>query len=72
MSDTQQFSWMHYLPISDSVICLSFASADLKGLLHLDTRSESSFLSDDLEVGKMLCAKPRVSASMRPYYVTNM
>ena len=41
-----QFSWLHYLPISDSVICHMCATTNLKGLLHLDTRSESSFLSD--------------------------
>ena len=41
-----QFSWLHYLPSSDSIICHTCATANLKGLLHLDTRSESSFLSD--------------------------
>ena len=37
---------LHYLPISDSVICHTCATENLKGLLHLDTRSENSFLSD--------------------------
>ena len=41
-----QLSCLHYLPISDSVICHMCAIANLKGLLHFDTRSESSFLSD--------------------------
>ena len=34
------------LPISDSVICHTYATVNLKGLLHFDTRSKSSFLSD--------------------------
>ena len=41
-----QFVWLHYLPNSDSIICHTCATTNLKGLLHLDTRSESSFLSD--------------------------
>ena len=41
------------------------ATEDLKELLHLYSRSESSFLSDGLEIGKLLFAKPRVSVNMR-------
>ena len=41
-----QFSWVHYLPSSDSVICHTCATSNLKGQLCLDTRSEKSFLSD--------------------------
>ena len=59
MHDTQPFSWMHYLPISDSLICHSFALANLKGLLHLDTRSESSFLSDGFRSRKNALCKTK-------------
>ena len=49
-----QFSWLHYL-----VICHTCATANLKGLLDLDARSESSFLSDWFRNWKkMFCAKP--------------
>ena len=60
-----QCSWLHYLPISDYVICHTCAIANLKRLLHLGTRSESSFCLMGLEIGKMLCAKQRVSLNMR-------
>ena len=62
-----QFSWQHYHPFSDSVIFQMCATANLKGLLHLDLRSKSSFLSMGLD-----CAKLGVSINMSACYVTNM
>ena len=54
-----QLSWLHYLPISDSVIFHTCATANLKGLLHLDTRSESSFLSDGFRNWKNALCKTK-------------
>ncbi len=56
-----QFSWINFLPISDSVICHTCATANLKELIHLDSRSESSSSLMGLEIKKKCCAKPRVS-----------
>ena len=53
------FSWLHYLPMSDSVICHTCATANLKGLLHLDTRFESSFLSDGFRNWKNALCKTK-------------
>ena len=47
------------LPISDSVICHTCATANLKGLLHLDTRSESSFLSNGFRNWKNALCKTK-------------
>ena len=54
-----QFTWLHYLPISDSVICHTCATANSKGLLHLDTRSEGSFLSDGFRNWKNALCKTK-------------
>ena len=45
--------------MSDSVICHTCATANLKGLLHLDTRSESSFLSDGFRNWKNALCKTK-------------
>ena len=46
-------------PISDSVIFDMCATSNLKGLLHLDTRSESSFLSDGFRNWKNALCKTK-------------
>lgn len=54
-----QFSWLHYLPSSDSVVCHICATANLKGLLHIDTRSERQFLSDGFRNWKNALCKTK-------------
>ena len=52
-----QFACLNYFPISDFEICHMCATASLNGQLHLDTRSESSFLSDGFRNWEKLYAK---------------
>ena len=50
---------LHYHPFSDFIICHTCATANLKGLLHLDTRSERSFLSDGFRNWKNTLCKTK-------------
>ena len=70
---SSQLAWLHYLPISDSVICHTCVPQQIWRdcfIFIQDLKAHSCLMG--LEIGKMLFAKPRFSVDMRARYITNM
>ena len=66
-----KFSWLHYLPISDSEICHTCATANLKGLFHLHTRSENALckIKGFRNHESLLCHKHAVTMLTQPGHI---